>query len=98
MDDPIRAALERQAHAARQIRDHDGPAYDRHHARSGPIHTAWVAAGQPERVAGWSGPTPILYAPLKREGRIVPATPEQTTAWRAWVAAREQLRQETADG
>lgn len=94
-DDPgnrISAALGRQFEAARQIRDHDGPAYEKHHDRSITVHAAWVAAGSPVRVAGWAGPTAFLYAQWKREQRIVPATAEQVAAWRAWVTVRAALR------
>lgn len=95
-DDPITAALERQYDAPRQIRDHDGPVYERHHARTVDLHAAWVEAGSPVRVVVPLAGEPFLYAPWMRRQEIVPATPEQAAAWRAWLTTRAALRRAQA--
>ncbi len=60
------------------------------------ILAAWRAAGSPPRVVlavNTDGdPAPFLHGPWKRDRTIVPATPEQAAAWRAWRALRSQLR------
>lgn len=93
--DPIMAALERMGEAARQIREHDGPIYEKYRDRGKILRDAYNAAGRPPHVFACASNGPqILAAPFNRTGEIVEATPEQVAAWRAWTFERARLRAE----
>ncbi len=94
--DAVESALGRQHAAWRQMTDRSGPVYATAKERSRVVAEAYRAAGSPPRVT--SGPEALLYAPWKAKRNIVPATPEQAAAWRAWTSERERLRRELRDG
>lgn len=94
--DALDAAIERQWDNWRQMTDQSGPVYTTAKERSRAVAEVYRAAGSPPRVT--SGPEALLYAPWKAKRNIVPATPEQAAAWRAWVVERERLRRELRDG
>lgn len=97
-DDPLQSALERLWDNWTQIMSRSGPIYVTAKERSKAVADAYRAAGSPAKVYGALGSAAHLAAPWDREKRIVPATPEQAAAWRAWTSKRERLRRELKSG